>query len=124
MILSTLGGKQIIPCDAVSIYTWFHHNKLDLEGHMYTKAYYYIVTQIGGLNILLNDLFIYKCADTLWKNAMLPPDKHGLNIWVIYNHAMGGWEISVYNSMAMCKAGKRAYNWLGLSDALAACWYS
>ena len=90
MILSTLGGKQIMPCDAVSIYTWFQHHKLDLEGHMYTEAYYYIVTQIGCLNILLDDLFIYKCEDTLWKNAMLPPDKHELNIWVIYNHGMGG----------------------------------
>ena len=75
MILSTLGGKQIMPCDAVSIYTWFQHHKLDLEGHMYTKAYYYMVTQKGGLNILLNNLFIYKCEDTLWTNAMLPPDK-------------------------------------------------
>ena len=55
MILSTLGGKQIMPCDAVSIYTWFQHHKLDLEGHMYTKAYYYMVTQKGGLNILLNN---------------------------------------------------------------------
>ena len=75
MILSTLGGKQILPFDDVSIYTWFQHHKLDLEGHMYTKAYYHIVTQIGGLNILLNNLFIYQSEDTLWKNAMLPPDK-------------------------------------------------
>ena len=64
MILGTLGGKQIMPCDAVSIYTWFQHHKLDLEGHMYTKAYYYIATQIGGLNILLNDLFIYQSDNT------------------------------------------------------------
>ena len=35
-ILGTLGGKQDMSCDAVSIYTWFQHNKLDLEGHMYT----------------------------------------------------------------------------------------
>ena len=75
MILSTLGGKQILPFDDVSIYTWFQHHKLDLEGHMYTKAYHHIVTQIGGLNILLNHLFIYQSEDTLWKNAMLPPDK-------------------------------------------------
>ena len=40
MIPSNLGGKQIMPCDAVSIDTWFQHHKLDLEGHMYTKAYY------------------------------------------------------------------------------------
>ena len=46
-------------CDAV--YTWFQHYKLDLEGHMYTKAYHYIVTQIDGLNISLNNLFIYQC---------------------------------------------------------------
>ena len=83
MILSTLGEKQIMPCDAVSIYTWFQHHKLGLEGHMYTKAYHYIVTRIRSLNILLNNLFIYKCEDTLWKNAMLPPEKHELNIWVI-----------------------------------------
>ena len=75
MIPSTLGGKQIMPCGAVSIDTWFQHHKLDLEGHMYIKTYYYIVTQIGGLHILLNNLFIYKCEDTLWKNTMLPPDK-------------------------------------------------
>ena len=64
MILSTLGGKQVMPCDVVSIYTWFQHHKLDMEGHMYSKAYYYIVTQIGGLNKSLNNLFIYKCEDT------------------------------------------------------------
>ena len=67
MILSTLDDKQIMPCHAVSIYTWFQHHKLDLEGHMYTKAYYHIVTQTGGLNILLNNLFIYKCEYTIWK---------------------------------------------------------
>ena len=65
----------------------------------------------------------------MWRHPMekrhaTPRQEHELNIWVIYNHGMGGWEISVYNSMAMCKAGKRAYNWLGLSDALAACWGS
>ena len=38
-----------MPCDAVSIYTWFQHHKLDLEGHMYTNAYHSIVTQIGVL---------------------------------------------------------------------------
>ena len=59
MILSTLGGMQIMPWDAVSIYTWFQQQKLDLESHMYTKTYYYIVTQIGGLYILPNNLFIY-----------------------------------------------------------------
>ena len=64
-----MGGKQIISCDAVSIYTWFQHHKLDLEGHMYTNAYYYIVIQIEGLNILLNNSFIYQCEYTLWKKA-------------------------------------------------------
>ena len=84
MILSTLGGKQIMPYDDVSIYTWFQHHKLDLEGHMHTKAYYYIVTQIAGLNILLNDLFIYKSEYTIWKkHHATPRQKHEINIWVI-----------------------------------------
>ena len=61
--LGTLGGKQVMSCDAVSIYTWFQHHKLDLEGHMYTKAYN-IITQIDGLNIFLNNLFIYQCETT------------------------------------------------------------
>ena len=50
-----------MPCDAVSIYTWFQHHKRDLEGHMYTKAYHYIVPQIDGLNISLDNLLIYQC---------------------------------------------------------------
>ena len=90
-ILSTLGGKQIMPCDAVSIYTWFQHHKLDLD--MCTKAYY-IVTQIGGPNVLLNNLFIYKCEYTLWekKRHATPRQKHELNIWVILKSwdRMGG----------------------------------
>ena len=62
--LGTLGGKQVMSCDAVSIYTWFQHHKLDLKGHMYTKAYHNIITQIDGLNIILNNLFIYQCETT------------------------------------------------------------
>ena len=64
MILGTLGGKQIMPCDAVSIYTWFQHHKLDLEGHMYTKAYHYIVTLIEGL--------IYYCIIYSFTNVDTP----------------------------------------------------
>ena len=75
MILSTLGGKQLMSCDAVSIYTWFQHHELDLDCHMCTKAYYHIVTQIGGLNILLNNSFIYKREDTLWKKRNATQDK-------------------------------------------------
>ena len=53
-ILGTLGGKQVM----------FQHHKLDLEGHMYTKAYHNIITQIDGLNIFLNNLFIYQVEPT------------------------------------------------------------
>ena len=42
MILWILGGKQTMSCGVVS---WFQHHKLDMEGNMYTKAYYYTVTQ-------------------------------------------------------------------------------
>ena len=32
--------------DVVSINAWFHNHKLDMEGHMYTKAYHYIVKKV------------------------------------------------------------------------------
>ena len=70
MILSTLGGTQIIPCDAVSIYTWFQHPKLALEGHMYTKVYHYISTQIGDPNTLLA------------KKVVTPPLKTIKPMWI------------------------------------------
>ena len=73
-----------MPCDAVSIDTWFKHHRLNLEGHVYTKTYYHIVTQIGGLNISLNNLFIYKREYTLLKNRHAASrQKHEISIWVI-----------------------------------------
>ena len=41
-----------------------------------TKTYYYIVTKIGGLNILPNNLFIYK-------EVKPPRQKHEFNVGVI-----------------------------------------
>ena len=68
MILSTLS-------DAVSIYTWFQQHKLYLEDHMYTKAYHYIVTQIGGVNILLNIYSFTNVKTPYWKTPCYPQTK-------------------------------------------------